>query len=105
MAARPGNTEQGRRHADDDSVKGRLRDPYREPAKLGRRIHQIRVKNGQKLMREQDTLDWPRLAQEYHDIGYRGWYVLETGSPTKDLIADTRANIAYVRETFRVPAA
>lgn len=90
---------------DARNIKGRLHDPYGEPAKLGRRIHQIHVKNGQKLMREQDTLDWPRLAQEYYDIGYRGWYVLETGSPTKDLIADTRANIAYVRETFRLPAA
>jgi len=60
------------------------------------------VKNGPKLMRETDILDWPRLAQEYHDIGYRGWYVLETGSPTEDLIADTRANIEYVRKTFKV---
>lgn len=90
---------------DARNIKSRLHDPYGEPAKLGKRIHQIHVKNGQKLMREQDVLDWPRLAQEYHDIGYRGWYVLETGSPTKDLIADTRANIAYVRETFRMPAA
>lgn len=90
---------------DARNIKGRLHDPYGEPTKLGKRIHQIHVKNGPKLMREQDTLDWPRLAQEYYDIGYRGWYVLETGSPTKDLIADTRANIAYVRETFRIPAA
>ena len=26
-------------------------------------------------------LDWPRMAQEFYDIGYRGWYVLETESP------------------------
>jgi sugar phosphate isomerase/epimerase len=90
---------------DARNIKSRLHDPYGEPAKLGRRIHQIHVKNGPKLMREQDVLDWPRLAQEYYDIGYRGWYVLETGSPTKDLIADTRANIAYVRDTFRIPTA
>jgi hypothetical protein len=63
------------------------------------------VKNGEKLMRDQDILDWPRLAQAYYDIGYRGWYVLETGSPTGDLVADTRANIDYVRRTFRMPAA
>ncbi len=90
---------------DARNIKSRLHDPYGEPAKLKGRIHQIHVKNGQKLMREQDVLDWPRLAQEYYDIGYRGWYVLETGSPNKDLIADTRANIAYVRETFRIPPA
>ena len=56
-------------------------------------------------MRDQDVLDWPRLAQEYYDIGYRGWFVLETGSPTGDLVADTRANVDYVRKTFKTPAA
>lgn len=90
---------------DARNIKSRLHDPYGEPAKLKGRIHQIHVKNGPKLMRDQDVLDWPRLAQEYYDIGYRGWYVLETGSPNKDLIADTRANIAYVRNTFRIPPA
>ncbi len=91
---------------DARNIKSRLKeDPYDEPKQLGRRIHQIHVKNGQKLMRDTDILDWPRLAQEYHAIGYRGWYVLETGSPTKDLIADTRANIEYVRQTFKMPQA
>ena len=91
---------------DARNIKSRLKiDPYDEPKLLGKRIHQIHVKNGQKLMREQDILDWPRLAQEYYEIGYRGWYVLETGSPSKDLIADTRANIDYVRKTFRMPMA
>ena len=91
---------------DARNIKSRLKvDPYDEPKKLGKRIHQIHVKNGQKLMRDTDILDWQRLAQEYHDIGYRGWYVLETGSPNDDLIADTRANIEYVRQTFRMPQA
>ena len=91
---------------DARNIKSRLKqDPYHEPKLLGRRIHQIHVKNGPKLMRDTDILDWPRLAKEYHDIGYRGWYVLETGSPSNDLIADTRANIEYVRQTFRMPAA
>ena len=90
---------------DARNIKSRLKeDPYDEPKLLGKRIHQIHVKNGQKLMRDTDILDWQRLAQEYHDIGYRGWYVLETGSPNKDLIADTRANIEYVRKTFKMPA-
>ena len=89
---------------DARNIKSRLKvDPYDEPKRLGKRIHQIHVKNGQKLMRDTDILDWPRLAQEYHDIGYRGWYVLETGSPTEDIIADTRANIEYVRKTFKMP--
>ena len=50
-------------------------------------------------------LDWPRMAQEFYEIGYRGWYVLETGSPSKDIVADTRANIEFVKKTFRMPAA
>jgi L-ribulose-5-phosphate 3-epimerase len=89
---------------DARNIKSRVHDPYGEPARLGKRIHQVHIKNGDKLMRETDILDWPRLAQEYHDIGYRGWYVLETGSPSNDLVADTRANIEYVRKTFRIPS-
>ncbi|HXW04038.1 MAG TPA: sugar phosphate isomerase/epimerase family protein [Vicinamibacterales bacterium] len=87
---------------DARNIKRRLHDPYGEPTRLGRRIHQVHVKNGERLMRDPDILDWPRLAQEFHDIGYRGWYVLETNSPSGDVIADTRANIEYVRQTFRI---
>src|SRR5687768_16589485 len=90
---------------DARNIKSRIGDPYHEPKRLGKRIHQVHVKNGQKLMRETDTLDWPRLAQEFYEIGYRGWYVLETSAPTKDLIADTRANLEYVRKTFKMPPA
>jgi len=90
---------------DARNIKSRVHDPYGEPARLGKRINQVHIKNGEKLMRDREILDWPRLAGEYHDIGYRGWYVLETDSPSKDLIADTRANIEYVRQTFKMPQA
>jgi L-ribulose-5-phosphate 3-epimerase len=89
---------------DARNIKSRVHDPYGEPKRLGKRIHQVHVKNGPKLMRDADILDWPRLAQEYYEIGYRGWYVLETDSPSKDLIADTRANLEYVRKTFKMPS-
>ena len=88
---------------DARNIKSRLHDPYGEPALLGKRINQIHVKNGPMLMRDKDILDWPRLAQEYQDIGYRGWYVLETDAPSGNLVADTRANIDYVRSTFKMP--
>jgi sugar phosphate isomerase/epimerase len=88
---------------DARNIKSRVHDPYGEPARLGKRINQVHIKNGPKLMRDTDILDWPRLAQEYHDIGYRGWYVLETDAPSGDLVADTRANIEYVRKTFKMP--
>jgi sugar phosphate isomerase/epimerase len=89
---------------DARNIKSRLHDPYGEPTRLGRRIHQVHLKNGPKLMRDADIVDWPRLAREYAGIGYKGWYVLETDSPSKDVVADTRANIEYVRKTFSMPA-
>jgi L-ribulose-5-phosphate 3-epimerase len=80
-------------------------DIYAEPKILGKRINQVHVKNAEKLLSTSGGLiDWPRMAGELYDIGYRGWYVLETNSPTKDIVADTRANIDYVKKTFRVPA-
>jgi sugar phosphate isomerase/epimerase len=80
------------------------RDVYAEPRLLGRRISQIHVKNANMLLSTPGgKIDWPRMAQEFFDIGYRGWYVLETNSPSKDVIADTRANLDYVKKTFRMP--
>jgi L-ribulose-5-phosphate 3-epimerase len=81
-----------------------VKDIYAEPKILGRRINQIHVKNADMLLSSPGgRLDWARMAQEFHGIGYRGWYVLETSSPTKDIVADTRANIEYVKKTFRMP--
>ena len=82
-------------------VKG---DIYAEPKLLGKHIHQIHVKNAEMLLTTPGGIvDWPRMSQEFYAIGYRGWYVLETPAPTKDIIADTRANIEYVKKTFRIP--
>lgn len=89
---------------DAHNIVPRVKDIYAEPKMLGKRIHQIHVKNADMLMSTPGgRVDWPRMAQEFYEIGYRGWYVLETGSPTKDIIADTRANIEYVKKTFRMP--
>ena len=89
---------------DPHNIATRVKDIYAEPKMLGRRIHQIHVKNANMLMSAPGgRIDWPRMSQEFYDIGYRGWYVLETGSPSKDVVADTRANIEYVKKTFRMP--
>ena len=89
---------------DAHNIVPRVKDIYAEPKMLGKRIHQIHVKNANMLMSGPGgRLEWPRMAQEFYEIGYRGWYVLETGSPTKDIVADTRANIEYVKKTFRMP--
>ena len=91
---------------DAHNIVPRVKDIYAEPKMLGKRISQIHVKNANMLMATPGgKLEWPRMAQEFYDIGYRGWYVLETGSPTKDIVADTRANIEYVKKTFKMPAA
>ena len=85
-------------------ARANVKDIYAEPKLLGGRIHQIHVKNADMLLATPGgRLDWARMAEQFYAIGYRGWYVLETSSPTKDLVADTRANIAYVRQTFRMP--
>ena len=89
---------------DAHNIVPRVKDIYAEPKMLGKRIHQIHVKNANMLLSTPGgRLDWPRLAQEFYEIGYRGWYVLETPSPSKDIVADTRANIEYVKKTFRIP--
>lgn len=89
---------------DAHNIQPRVKDIYAEPKMLGSRIHQIHVKNGRMLLSQPGgRIDWVRMAQEFYDIGYRGWYVLETGSPTRDIVADTRANIEYVKKTFRMP--
>jgi sugar phosphate isomerase/epimerase len=91
---------------DAHNIVPRVKDIYAEPKMLGSRINQIHVKNADMLMStEGGRIDWPRMSAEFYAIGYRGWYVLETGSPTQDLVADTRANIEYVKKTFRMPPA
>lgn len=89
-----------------DARKGLAQDIYAEPKMLGRRINQIHVKNGNMLLSTPGgKIEWPKMAQQFYEIGYRGWYVLETNAPSGNLVADTRANIDYVRQTFRMPAA
>jgi L-ribulose-5-phosphate 3-epimerase len=89
---------------DAHNIVPRVKDIYAEPKMLGKRINQIHVKNANMLLAAPGgRIEWPRMSQEFYDIGYRGWYVLETGSPTKDIVADTRANIEYVKKTFRIP--
>jgi len=89
-----------------DARKGRPADIYAEPKMLGRRICQVHVKNANMLLSTAGgRIDWPRMAEQFYEIGYRGWYVLETNAPTGNLAADTRANIDYVKKTFRMPTA
>ena len=69
-------------------------------------IHQVHVKNNPELMADQCVkgFSWVEVGELLYNAGYKGWYVLETGSPNEDLVGDTRKNIEYVRRTFRIPA-
>lgn len=40
------------------------------------------------------------IAEAIHDIGYKGWIVLETTSPSKDPVADARRNAAFTRKVL-----
>jgi sugar phosphate isomerase/epimerase len=91
---------------DAHNIVPRVKDIYAEPKMLGRRINQIHVKNANMLLATAGgRIEWPRMAQEFYAINYRGWYVLETNAPSGDIVADTRANIEYVKKTFRMPPA
>jgi len=75
------------------------RDVPREIRLLGEHICQVHVKNGDRPLSQPANVDFPACAQALRETGYKGWFVLETSSP-KDLVSDTRANIAYLRKTF-----
>ena len=63
------------------------------------RIAQFHFKNGPDFL-ETGKLRFEPIAAAIKDIGYRGWVVLETSSPTKDAVADVRRNAEYTRRLF-----
>ena len=74
-------------------------DPIRELKLLGKdRICQIHFKDYPGL--QGGKVDWPKVVATIKEIGYRGWIVLETPSPTKDVVADARTHAQYVRRLF-----
>jgi len=70
-----------------------------EIRRLGRRISQFHFKNGPKYL-DDDPQYFQEVAAAVREIGYEGWIVLETSSPSKDHIADARRNGEYVRKLF-----
>lgn len=63
------------------------------------RIAQFHFKDNPHYLGE-GKVPFPAIAQAVRDIGYRGWIVLETISPSKDKVADARRNAAFVRKLF-----
>jgi len=62
------------------------------------RICEFHVKDGKSLL-GQGKIDMPAVAAAIRTTGFAKWLVLETSSPN-DLVADTKANLEYVRRVF-----
>lgn len=45
-------------------------------------------------------VDFAAVARAVRDIGYNGWYVIESGGRDGSELDDTRANLAFVERTF-----
>lgn len=75
---------------------------YDSPAEIRRlkgRISQVHYKNGPKYL-DEDRAYFASVTAALRDIGYAGWIVLETASPSKDGIADGKRNGQFVRTLF-----
>jgi len=66
---------------------------------LKEKIAIFHFKNGPNYLDDGKVKFEPSVAA-IKEIGYRGWIVLETSSPSKDKVADAKRNAAYVRQLF-----
>jgi sugar phosphate isomerase/epimerase len=63
------------------------------------RIAQFHFKNGPAFLDEGEVHYGP-IVEAIHDIGFKGWVVLETSSPTRNAVADVKRNTDYTRKLF-----
>lgn len=66
----------------------------------GKRICEIHFKEGGNFLGGSGKIDWPAAVAVIREIGYDKWIVLETSSPTGNMVEDTRKNLRYVKELF-----
>jgi L-ribulose-5-phosphate 3-epimerase len=70
---------------------------------LGReRICEVHLKDNPNYLGE-GKLDFVAVLDALGDIGFNGWAQLETSSPTKNIEADMRRNLAFIRKLMAVP--
>ena len=67
--------------------------------RLRGRIAQFHFKNGPKYLDDEKAKFEP-IAAAIREIGYEGWIVLETSSPSRNAVADAKRNGDYVRSLF-----
>ncbi|HNY42480.1 MAG TPA: sugar phosphate isomerase/epimerase family protein [Bryobacteraceae bacterium] len=76
-------------------------DPFKEIPLLGAsRICQFHIKDNGGYLGE-GKVPWDRLLQVIVELGFAGWANLETSNPSKDVPADMRRNLAYVRRLMK----
>ncbi len=79
-------------------------DVIKEIRWLGRdRICQFHLKDNPHFMGEGE-IDFSGIAKAIADIGYSGWAMLETSSPTRSIENDMRRNLGYTRKLIREAA-
>ncbi len=79
-------------------------DVIKEIRWLGRdRICQFHLKDNPHFMGEGE-IDFSGIAKVIADIGYSGWAMLETSSPTRSIENDMRRNLEYTRKLIREAA-
>lgn len=66
---------------------------------LKEKIAIFHFKNGPNYL-DDGKVKFEPSVEAIKEIGYRGWIVLETSSPSKDKVADARRNAAHVRKLF-----
>ncbi len=74
-------------------------DAVQEIRQLGQRIGQIHFKD--KGYIGEGKVNFPEVIRAIRAIGYQGWGVLETNWPSKNVEADTRRNLDYLRGVIR----
>jgi len=64
---------------------------------MGRdRIAQVHLKDNPDYLGE-GNINLPKIAQILQEMGYSGFANLETDAPSRDIAADMRRNLAYIR--------
>ena len=68
---------------------------------LKEKIAIFHFKNGAQYLGE-GKLQFDPIRDAIDDIGYKGWIVLETSSPSKDAVADAKKNAEFIRKLFKM---
>ncbi|MHC4797256.1 MAG: sugar phosphate isomerase/epimerase family protein, partial [Planctomycetota bacterium] len=77
------------------------KDAIKEIKLLGKEnLCEIHFKEGGNYLGGSGKIDWQAVVNTLKEIGYNNWITLETSSPSKDLISDTKRNAKYVRNLF-----